>query len=311
MKLSVVICTRNRPDDLAICLGSLAVQTRPADEILVVDASDDEHDARRTAAWLPAGVLPAVRILRAAPGLTRQRNLGVANARGDVLTFLDDDVVLERGYLAAIRDLFEVDPGLGGAEGVIRTAPLAGRRRLANAYRTFFRMNGIGRPRGVKRSGFLTYDPWPQSVQLVECLSGCNMSYRREVFHRFRFDEWYDGYALGEDCDFSYRVARAWRLVQTPHARLEHRMSPVARQRRPALVEMARVHHYYFVRKNLPPTPLTWLCWAWSELGELLALVKTGDPATIGGALRGYRRLLARPPAPRRPRPALTREAMP
>jgi GT2 family glycosyltransferase len=311
MKLSVVICTRNRPDDLATCLGSLAVQTRRPDEILVVDASDDEQSARRVAAWLPAGALPAVRVLHCPPGLTRQRNLAVVHARGDVLTFLDDDVVLAPGYLAAILALFELDPGLGGAEGVIQTAPLRGRRRLANAYRAFFRMNALGRPRGVKRSGFLTYDPWPRSAQLVDCLSGCNMSYRREVFDRFRFDEWYGGYALGEDCDFSYRVSRAYRLAQTPHAHLEHRMSPVARQRRPALVEMARVHHYYFVRKNLPRTPLTWLCWAWSELGELLALVKTGDLATVRGALRGYRRLLARPPAPRRTPHTLTGEAIP
>jgi len=275
-----------------------------------VDASDGDESARCVAAWSAARALPTVRVLRTSPGLTRQRNLGVTHTTSDVVTFLDDDVVLEPGYLEAILDLFSVDSGLGGAEGVIRMLPLRGRRRLANAYRAFFRMNGLGRPRGVKRSGFVTYDPSPRTVQLVTCLSGCNMSYRRAVFARFRFDEWYGGYALGEDCDFSYRVSRVWRLAQTPHARLEHRVSPVARQRRPALVEMARVHHYYFVRKNLPPAPFTWLCWAWSELGELLALVKTGDAATIAGALRGYRRLLARPPAPRRASRTVTREAI-
>src|SRR5581483_12103233 len=136
---------------------------------------------------------------------------------------------LARRYLDAIAELFEVDPHLGGAEGTVVAAPLAGRRRLANVFSRLFLMNSVGR-RGVKRSGFVAVDPWPATVRLVDCLAGCNMTYRREVFTRFRFDEWYDGYGLGEDEDFSFRVARAWRLVQTPHARLVHWVSPVARE---------------------------------------------------------------------------------
>jgi GT2 family glycosyltransferase len=305
--LSVVICTRNRPDDLAACLASLDGQTRPPEEVVVVDASDDDGPARRVAAWAGSTRAPRVRVVRAAPGLTRQRNLGVRASRGEVVTFLDDDVVLAPGYLAAIAALFAGDPALGGAEGVVETPPLHGRRRLVNACRAAFGMNTLGRPRGVKRSGFVTYDAWPAAVQAVDCLVGCNMSYRRAVLDRFRFDEWYDGYGLGEDCDFSYRASRAFRLVQTPDARLVHRVSPVARERLPALHEMGRVNHYYFVRKNLPATPRTWLCFAWSELGELLAVAKTGDRAALAGMLRGWRRVLGM----LRPRAATLREAVP
>src|SRR5439155_19574698 len=103
--------------------------------------------------------------------------------------------------------------------------------------------------------------------------------------------EWCDGYGLGEDQDFSYRVARTARLAQTPYARLEHRLSPVNRERLPALHEMTAVNHYYFVQKNLPPTLGTWLAFAWSELGEFLSVAKTGNGAAITGKLRGYRRI--------------------
>jgi GT2 family glycosyltransferase len=294
-EVSVVVCTRNRPDDLAACLASLGVQTQPPAEVVVVDASDGDAPRRRVEAW--AARTPRVRVVRvpAAPGLTRQRNLGVTASRGEVVTFLDDDVVLAPDYLGAIGALFAADPALGGAEGVVETPPLRGRRRLANAVRACFGMNTLGRPRGVKRSGFIAYDPWPPAPQAVTCLVGCNMSYRRVVFDRFRFDEWYDGYGLGEDVDFSYRVSRVFRLVQTPAARLEHRCSPVARAARPALHEMGRVNHYYFVRKNLPPTPRTWLCFAWSEAGEWLAVLKTGDAASIAAMARGTRRCLTMP----------------
>jgi GT2 family glycosyltransferase len=289
--VSVVICTRNRPDDLAACLASLATQTRRPSQIVVVDASDDGEPRRRVEAWEASGI--DVRYLRAAPGLTRQRNLGIAATTGDVVTFLDDDVVLEPSYLDAIAELFEVDPALGGAEGTVAMEPLRGRRRLVNAFRRVFLMNALGRPRGVKRSGFVAYDAWPRTVQLVTSLVGCNMSYRREVFRRFRFDEWFDGYGLCEDQDFSWRVGRVHRLVQTPHARLEHRLSPVARAKQPALHEMTAVNHWYFVQKNLPPTALTWLAFLWSELGELLSVLKTGDRPAIAGKLRGYRRIVA------------------
>jgi glycosyltransferase involved in cell wall biosynthesis len=292
MTVSIVICTRNRPDDLRASLASIATQRRRPDEVVVVDASSDERARKAVEEWAEGQGGMRVAVLRTPPGLTRQRNRGIDASRGDVVTFLDDDVLLAPGYLAAIIQLFQIDPQLGGAEGTVETPRLHGRRRLVNAARALFGMNSLGARRGVKRSGFVTYDPWPRAARLVSCLVGCNMSFRREVFRRFRFDEWYDGYGLGEDMDFSYRVSRAWRLVQTPHARLVHRVSPVARDAVPRLHEMTAVNHYYFVRKNLPPTALTWLCFAWSELGELLSVLKTGNRDALAGLLRGYRRIL-------------------
>ena len=292
---SVVLCTRNRPDDLAACLASLDDQERRPDEVVVVDASDGAVSHERVLTWAATSPVGRWRHLPAAPGLTRQRNLGVDATDGDVVTFLDDDVVLEPGYLAAILALFERDPRLGGAEGTVETPALRGRRRAANAFRAFFAMNSLGAPRGVKRSGFVRYDPWPAGLRPVTCLVGCNMSFRREIFRRYRFDEWYDGYGLGEDADFSYRVSRAFPLVQTPAARLLHRVSPVARDRLAARHEMARVNHYYFVRKNLPPTLVTWLCFLWSEVGEVVSIAKTADRAALAGVVRGYRRILNMP----------------
>jgi GT2 family glycosyltransferase len=287
--VSVVICTRNRPDDLAACLVSLATQTRVPDELVVVDASDDE--ASRAHVETLAASIATVRYLRATRGLTRQRNVGVVASSGEIVTFLDDDVVLAPDYLERVIELFAEDPTLGGVEGTVAMGPLRGRRRLANAFRRFFLMNSLGR-RGVKRSGFVSYDPAPRTPRQVPSLVGCNMSYRRAVFERFRFDEWFDGYGLGEDQDFSYRVGRTTKLVQTPYARLEHRLSPVARESLPALHEMTVVNHFYFVQKNLPPTALTWAAFAWSELGELVSVLKTGDRAAIAGKVRGWRRVV-------------------
>ena len=163
-------------------------------------------------------------------------------------------------------------------------------------------MNSLGAPRGVKRSGFVRYDPWPAGLRPVTCLVGCNMSFRREVFRRYRFDEWYDGYGLGEDAGLLVpRLPGLPARADAARARLLHRVSPVARDRLAARHEMARVNHYYFVRKNLPPTLVTWLCFLWSEVGEVVSIAKTADRAALAGVVRGYRRILEHAPAARRP----------
>ncbi len=56
----------------------------------------------------------------------------------------------------------------------------------------------------------------------VDCLSGCNMTFRKAVFSECCFDEWFTDYGIGEDVEFSYRVSRGWRLKVTPTAKLVH-----------------------------------------------------------------------------------------
>jgi glycosyltransferase involved in cell wall biosynthesis len=132
---SIVICTRNRPDDLGACLGSLDAQARLPDEVVVVDASDGEASRMRVAAWAAASPVGRQRHVAAAPGLTRQRNLGIDATAGDVVTFLDDDVVLEPGYLAAVLALFERDRGWAAPRGRSRrrSSAAGGGRRTPSA----------------------------------------------------------------------------------------------------------------------------------------------------------------------------------
>ena len=87
--VSVVICTRDRPEELRRCLASLPAQTlRPLEVIVVDNASSGE--ATRTAA-LNAGV---VYVREDRPGLDYARNTGAATARGEIVAYTDDDVLL-------------------------------------------------------------------------------------------------------------------------------------------------------------------------------------------------------------------------
>lgn len=97
MRVSVVVPTHGRPELLKRALASIAAQTLPAAEVIVVD---DLGDAAGVAA------AAAVRYLALPPsdnsGASRSRNAGAAAATGDVLAFLDDDDEWMPGFLAAL-----------------------------------------------------------------------------------------------------------------------------------------------------------------------------------------------------------------
>ena len=117
MLASVIIPTRNRPPAIIACLDALGRQEFTADayEVIVVDdGSDDclQLDPRR---WADRFELRVLRQENAGPAAARQR--GVAEARGAILAFTDDDCLPTPGWLATMVAAFESLPGpmVGGS----------------------------------------------------------------------------------------------------------------------------------------------------------------------------------------------------
>ena len=95
MRISAVIPTRNRRESLVRTLLSLAGQTHPLEEILVVDASDVPLETSQ----LPASVMRQVSIIHSDPSVCRQRNIGIGRARGEYTLLCDDDIELAADYV--------------------------------------------------------------------------------------------------------------------------------------------------------------------------------------------------------------------
>jgi GT2 family glycosyltransferase len=263
----LIICTLNRPQEVERCLDSVAIQTRVPNAIRVVDASTNS-DTRSVVERHAAGaLLGRLHYLLSEPGLTRQRNVGVAAGASDIVHFVDDDTVLHPHYLESILQQFEQDePGeiLGVGGSIVN---LTG-HRVSMAKRAF--MLDSPRPGRVLPSG---RNPLAVDVALVtdvDWLSGCTMSYRRAVFTVFSFNERLEGYGLGEDVEFSYRVRQRGRLLVTPDARIEHLQSPVNRMALPQYTYDEIVNRAQRVRSRIGCLRMRWF-W-WSVVGQLLAL---------------------------------------
>jgi len=110
---SVVIPTRNRPDDLARCLESICA-SRPADvEVIVVDNAPSDDRSRRLAAAFPVQYLCEPR-----PGVGWARRRGARAAQGEVVVYADDDVVVDRDWVDGMRRPF-LEPHVGGVTGLV------------------------------------------------------------------------------------------------------------------------------------------------------------------------------------------------
>jgi glycosyltransferase involved in cell wall biosynthesis len=115
MRLSVVIPTYRGGQKLLDCLDTILDQSRPADELIVVDSSDDDSPDlvrarfgdRVTLLHQPERILPG-----------DARNIGVGACTGDVVVFTDDDCLADRNWLAEIEKTYEANPDaqwVGGA----------------------------------------------------------------------------------------------------------------------------------------------------------------------------------------------------
>jgi glycosyltransferase involved in cell wall biosynthesis len=292
VRLSVVICTKDRPQELATCLGSIATQRLAPMEVVIVDSSATAPEA--VVAEFRRRVGYPVELIRAEPGLPHQRNVGIDAAKGDVVVFLDDDVVLEDEYLEEIARVYEADASraIGGVGGAQVPDPTPRESPAMRAFRRFFLLSCHGRGR-VKLSGRAEYLLSPTQPVDVEFLSGCNMSYRREVFGAgLRFDERLRGYALGEDLQFSYRVSRRWRLRLTPAARVDHRHTGGGRPESAKFREMAVFNVFLFFRDDVVTHPLQWLAYFWSCIGDLILRLTAPRRHSIRGLINGYGRVL-------------------
>jgi glycosyltransferase involved in cell wall biosynthesis len=119
--VSVIIATRNRAALLAQTLDALAGQRWPADrlEILVADNSSTDDTAAVVKAAAGRREAPATRYLSVDdPGKSHAVNAALSQARGDLLAFIDDDVVPAPTWVGCLASAFE-PPGVDFVAGRI------------------------------------------------------------------------------------------------------------------------------------------------------------------------------------------------
>lgn len=198
-KASLIICTRDRPEELARCLASLVDQTRAPDEVIVVDNAS--RDGRTRAAAEAARV---VYVREDRPGLDIARNTGVRAAGGEIIAFTDDDVRLHPRWFERLTGALE-DREAMAVTGLVLPAELE-----TEAQQIFERHWGFGRGYAPREFGaaFFAADTKTGS-EVWKIGAGASMAFRRAAFDRAGlFDERLDVGAAGcsGDSEFWHRI---------------------------------------------------------------------------------------------------------
>jgi glycosyltransferase involved in cell wall biosynthesis len=189
MKVSLIIPTYNRTDVLQETIELALQQDYPDYEIIVVDQTRNNPPQLQDYLNSLEGNITYVRQDR--PSLTIARNRGIRMATGEIIVFIDDDVLIQSDFLKHHVETYK-DDSVGGVMGVnypdSQTPFSSLAQELYDSHKT---------PR-LPRMG---------EILPVTHGRGCNFSFRRVVlFEAGLFDEYFQGSANHEDFDISVRV---------------------------------------------------------------------------------------------------------
>jgi len=211
LKLSVVIVTYNRCNDLKECIDSIFGMKELPHEVIIVNSFSNDGTDKLVRGY------PVKYIRIPERSMVRARNVGLRRATGDIVAYIDDDVVVSRNWSIHILESYKSE-NIGGVGGRVIPYNINRESRLfANKYE-------IGK---VLDNGivFGNFDILTSTPMDVDTLIGCNMSFRRKLLMRIGgFDEKFKGNCFREDTDICIRLKRlGYRLIYNPKALVWHK----------------------------------------------------------------------------------------
>lgn len=242
-KLAIIVPTRNRPDRLGRLLKSISFQEVYPVQIIIVDGGE-----------LPAeqvvGKFPKLHIdyLKTPGSLTSRRNIGIKNLNKEItlVAFFDDDVELKKDSFKNMMRFWEsASSDIGGAS----FNNISDIYKKPNLFESIFLINDT-KPGRILNSGFQSKLCSLSRTTYVQWLAGGTTLWRRNIFDEFMFDEWFSGYALYEDVDFSFRVGKKYKLYVVAQAEIVHKFEFEKVGKSFLLGKIQVVNRLYFVKKN-------------------------------------------------------------
>ena len=275
--VTVVVPVWNRRDLVERLFASLAAQTRPAAELLVVDNGSCDGSAE----WAESRGARVIRMGRNA-GFAAAMNRGIRESRTEWIAALNDDVELAPDYLARLADAAR-DPSVWFATGKI----LSG----GEGSRIDGTFDAVCRGGSAWRVGHGRADsPAFSAGRPISCVPWTAALFRAEVFDRVgHLEESFESYL--EDVDFGLRcVKHGLRGVYVPEAVARHAGSSTLGRWHPETVRRIARNQLLILARHYPARLLLRYAWpilvAQSAWGPVAFRHGTGL-AWVRGKLQG------------------------
>lgn len=281
---SVIIVNYNAGDRLQRCLAALAAQTRPADEIIVVDNGSVDRSLQNASEALSGAIVLAE---GENLGFAVANNRAAARARGDWLAFLNPDAYPLPDWLAEVENALRQYPQYD-AFGSLQI----------DANHTD-RLDGAGDVYHGSGTPYRGHFGWPAATAPAdgECFSPCAAAaiYRKSTFEALGgFEESFFCYC--EDIDLGYRLRlRGGRALQLNRARVLHEGSGVSgRHSEFSIYHGHRNRVWTFIRNT--PAPILILALPYFLCANLVLLAQNALQGRGGVFVRAMRDALTGAP---------------
>ena len=229
--VSVLICTRNRPEHLQRCVASLIKQSvKPKEIIIVDDASSEKIDPVRVLNNSFSLVcnksklrLENIRIKcirnKRKQGVVKSRNLGISAAEGSIIAFLDDDGYAHRDWIKRLMKHYWLRSVVGVGGPVVEVG------RYAETKDGFKRLSYITRHGDIKHNYRVKKFMNTKNLHCgkVRFLMGGNMSFRKSSLLKVHgFSTQYKGNYYREETDTCMRISGLGKIIFEPSAVTYH-----------------------------------------------------------------------------------------
>jgi glycosyltransferase involved in cell wall biosynthesis len=219
VELSVAICTRDRRESLLRCIASLTAPAEARWELLVIDNAS--RDDTRSACESLSDAFPThLRVVyEPRPGLSHARNRALAEARGRIVVFIDDDVTCHPGFVDAHTRAFRAPDVVASGGRILPVLPA----ELRGRWRRYLERE-LGGPTGHYDFGLEPRDVSDTSGVLLPF--GGNVGLVREAARSlggFRPDLGFGGELVpGEETALLRGLGALGRIVYAPAASVDH-----------------------------------------------------------------------------------------
>ncbi|GAB3711735.1 glycosyltransferase family 2 protein [Flavobacterium koreense] len=306
-----------RAKPLIDLLSSVKNQTWYPDEILIIDGSTN-NETQKIIEINKFQNLSYFLVDLEHRGLTRQRNYGISKVSNyiDIVCFLDDDTILEKEYFENLIGTYSNFPEALGVGGYITNESVWQKVTLdyVPSIKEYF-FDGWKRKDGSrfvirKKLGLDTnlppcflpefsngrsvgFLPPSNKIYEVEQFMGGVASYKKSILERIKFSDYFEGYGLYEDADFTLRLSNIGKLYLNTAARLAHYHDGSGRPNKFSYGKMV-IRNGWYVWRVKYPNPSLKARFKWNLIVFLLTIIRFSNTFTTNDRKEAFTESLGR-----------------
>jgi glucosyl-dolichyl phosphate glucuronosyltransferase len=276
MKISVIIPTYNREQELIACLDAIYSQNYKPLEIIIINNG-------------PLNILDTVELKRIQfstinipifyydnqqnNSITVAKNIGVKMSSGEIISFLDDDMIIDIYYYEEILKVFSEFSRANGVTGYNQECKSNTRKYEILMGKLGFVTSYLDTDKMLLRPSLTVSYPDNNLNHIIECqwLSGASC-FKKNILKEIKPDEKLKKYSWNEDQDLSFRIYKKYpkSLFLTPFAKYWHKGSPSGRAQKRETIFMGAVYDHYLFHKNIEQNFKNKIIFIWGQFSKLI-----------------------------------------